>query len=533
MKPSPCLSPLHIRCKDGIYRSVPCGHCEACLVNKGRYLTTRLQEYLKNYSYQFMVTLTFNDEHLPLAIYDDANNVLYHQFDCDYNGVVYSRSCDDCSDGDFNWLRGQIDKFGGLPVLSHRLLIEFKKRFRYYYGKLLKKLHYDEKDIFIYACGEYGPTTFRPHYHLLFGTNCTFSTDLFRECINRAWSVQDRVGKRVVHTSLGFIDCQRVTVGSCESYCAQYLSCNTHLPFILKYGAFRPFSSGSSRVDGLLSRYQQDNLQKVFDFPAFEIRTVQRGKSVLRPVPVCYKNRYYPLIPKFSDFFPYELYSLYGVYKVFSESSTAFERFESSLDREIDYSKLLHYKQPFIGVDKYELPLTILQLGIIYACFIDSHGDFINDFFIRKRNFLRLWYVSRKVCINAAKLGISVSAYVDRIIKYYSDYELYRLRRFYLFQQELVDDTVHPLDSKYLFTLYTSTSENDCDVFYYAKLFGAYSSIRLEDIPLQRAYASLCRSILNDTTKTKKRNDFFVSRGLKRPKYFSILPKRINKFLNI
>lgn len=528
MKPSPCLSPLHIRCKDGIFRAVPCGHCAACLVNKGRKLTERLEEYLKGYTYQFFVTLTYSDENLSLARLDKENNTLYHCNDCDYDGVVYSYDLGNCSDGDIDWLNKQLDRFGGLPVLSHRDLINFKKRFRYYYNKAL--LENENKDLFIHAVGEYGPTTFRPHYHLIFGCKSPIDTGTFTKCINSAWSYADSDSQGELRRPLGFITCERISARGCESYCAKYINCTTHLPFILKKGKFRPFSSGSTRVNEFFIRYNQEDLSKVYSNPTFEITTSQRGKSVVKPVPSVYADRYFPLIPRFKQFSCYELCVLYRLALQYPNSSTCFSDFENKT-REHERG-ILEYRTPFIGVETFETPPSILEKGVQYACFTDCNGKEIHDSFIRKRNFMRLWYVSRRVCENAKKLDIDVSTYVDKICEYHSKYQLTKLNRFYLYQQQLVDDAVQPLDSSYLFTLYTSTNENDCDVDYYAKQFGADSSIDIMDIPDQSEYSFLMKGILNDTTKTKKRNDYLFSRGKSKKTYVSHLPNKILKFLN-
>ena len=91
MKPSPCLHPRFITCKDGVKRSVPCGKCAACMVNKGLFRTNRLNDYLQDYKFRWFVTLTFADEFLPLATYSKDDHALYHPTDCDEDGVIHSR----------------------------------------------------------------------------------------------------------------------------------------------------------------------------------------------------------------------------------------------------------------------------------------------------------------------------------------------------------------------------------------------------------------------------------------------------------
>ena len=136
MKPSPCLHPIHTYGLRGRLRLVPCGQCSACVINKGRARSSRLEEEVSEYPHRFFVTLTFKDEYLPLAFYDDATFSLVSQLDCDYNGVVYSRSLADLSKKDMEFVLDRVEKYGGVPVLSRRLVTLFKKRFRYYFKKL-------------------------------------------------------------------------------------------------------------------------------------------------------------------------------------------------------------------------------------------------------------------------------------------------------------------------------------------------------------------------------------------------------------
>lgn len=90
---------------------VPCGKCELCLKARAREWTTRLLHELSYYDSSMFVTLTYNDENLPI-------------------------------DGS----------------LSKRALRLFIKRFR-------KRI--SPRRIKYYGCGEYGEESFRPHYHLI------------------------------------------------------------------------------------------------------------------------------------------------------------------------------------------------------------------------------------------------------------------------------------------------------------------------------------------------------------------------------
>lgn len=91
-----------------------CGQCMPCLFNKRRVWTQRLLLEGREHEDNCFVTLTYDDEHLPAG--------------------------------------GNLDP----------------KATRYFLDRLRKYVGYGK--IRFYLCGEYGPRTFRPHYHIaLFG----------------------------------------------------------------------------------------------------------------------------------------------------------------------------------------------------------------------------------------------------------------------------------------------------------------------------------------------------------------------------
>ena len=306
MKPSPCLKPLHVLV-NGVERCVPCGKCAACLVNKGRARSQKLEEDISSYPFQFFVTLTYSDDFLPLAKWACADcNTIVHPHDKDYNGIPYHYDLGNLSEKDSQIFCELYNDFNGIPVLSHRDAILFKKRFRYYFKKLISK----DAKLFIYLCGEYGPTRLRPHLHLFYGTTSNCSTGLFEMCVRYAWSRSHQTSSGVVYQPFGRIDVQRVTSGHCHTYVAQYLNCFTSLPaFLVTNVPWRPFCSSSR--DGLrLHRIEQDDLQKVFYNPTLYVTKTIRGKRVLSPVPFEYINKYFPVMPRFGIFFKGSLITL-------------------------------------------------------------------------------------------------------------------------------------------------------------------------------------------------------------------------------
>lgn len=100
---------------------VPCGHCPACIVSNANEWRVRLQEELSNSSSAFFFTLTYDDESLPIK---------------------------DCS------------RITGYPVIAPCV---DKRDVQLFIKRLRKKFKTSKIRYFIVS--EYGPTTFRPHYH--------------------------------------------------------------------------------------------------------------------------------------------------------------------------------------------------------------------------------------------------------------------------------------------------------------------------------------------------------------------------------
>lgn len=94
--------------------SVPCGKCTGCRLERSRQWAVRCMHEASLHDQNCFVTLTYSDEHLPV----------------DYS--VHPRD---------------------LQLFLKRLRKQVYKQ----YAKTIK----------FYACGEYGETTLRPHYHLL------------------------------------------------------------------------------------------------------------------------------------------------------------------------------------------------------------------------------------------------------------------------------------------------------------------------------------------------------------------------------
>lgn len=175
---------------------LPCGQCIGCRLEYSRQWAVRCVLEAQQWEYNYFVTLTYNDSHVPF------NTFQYLDY---FTGEI----CDDIA---LTLLPDDLQKF------MKRLRISFKRKYDFPLD--------DEPGIRFYACGEYGGETSRPHYHLcLF--NCplpdlvsignNFRGDVYYESnfLESIWS--DKNGD-----SIGYVSVADLSFDTC-AYVARYM----------------------------------------------------------------------------------------------------------------------------------------------------------------------------------------------------------------------------------------------------------------------------------------------------------------------
>lgn len=508
MKPSSCLHPVRIYNKAlRSFINVPCGHCDACNVIKGYRRAEKINAAFNQFFYRYFVTLTYCDDCLPLAQYNDMTECLESD-DCDYNGELYhvkvnSKECRLSKD----FILDRVQKYGGVPVLSHRDCILFKKRLRKYLYEATGNYY----PIFISCTGEYGPLHFRPHMHLLIAFNERSLASVFRECVSKAWSVIDKYHSSGYHGLIGKIDVQNVIGKGCTNYCAAYVNCVTSLPKVLQTGDFRQFQTKSRTSDFELLRKGSTDIKRIVsELPITE--TFVDSQTFKESTTLCsdlYKNRFFPRCAEFSRLSHCDRVALYGVAQRFYGLS-AQEFAERMIDlRENGY---------------FYIPTNIEVLLNFY--FISA------DKFHSITKLKRLYYVSRRVLQNSFACGISLEQYVTQIERFYAKLELDKLRRFYRSVNDLMDDAFNPLPLSGVYSMYFNTDLPSSSLSYYQRQFGVVDDDSINDIAQQKEYAEKMHKICLDNTKTKKRNDDFEHRGISHRPYLITLSRSKQDFIN-
>ena len=260
--------------------AVDCGQCDYCIHKRAQKASMRVKTAGSAFKYSYFVTLTYDNEHVPLmkcdvlhSEYEDAlgisgdkvfgyerhsyipvsdyqpedSSFLRHIFFTQVQGTVpFDREIKEYVPVKDNWflsmdaIRSFIQKtqsvdnsvypvaeqygLGNLiPFLNYVDIQNYIKRLRKHLFSQLgsyETLHF-------YAVGEYGPVHFRPHYHILLFTNSEQVSKVLRQCHDKSWT-------------LGRSDFQ-ASRGGASSYVASYVNSLSAAPLLYRScRAFRP-----------------------------------------------------------------------------------------------------------------------------------------------------------------------------------------------------------------------------------------------------------------------------------------------------
>lgn len=198
---------------------VSCGHCPSCILRRSGIQTNLLTTYSSQFRYVYFVTLTYAPRFLPtLAVSvvetctddiadvsvvpdindldaGDPNTYLFgfrsvpRSSSVKLKGSTVKRTFKDpeirftypMKPKDLLSILGKVNHNipNRIPYVCNRDLDLFFKRLRSYYPD--EKLRY-------YAVSEYGPTSFRPHWHLLLFSNSERFSQTVLENVSKAWS---------------------------------------------------------------------------------------------------------------------------------------------------------------------------------------------------------------------------------------------------------------------------------------------------------------------------------------------------------
>lgn len=230
--------------------------------------------------YCFFVTLTYDKNNVPrmfpLFLKDTGNNRQYVElYDEDTGELV----------GTCYYPHAKVRQLMSrsddkkLHYARYSDLQKFIKRLR---SRIQRKNIYNNEKIKYYAVSEYGPRTFRPHFHVLFYfDNATLSQD-FGHLVDQAWTFGYN------YTTL--------SRGGVSSYVASYVNSIVATPEVFKGNATMPKSSHSAL---LALPIRESKFQEVYRHdPSGLIRPVERTKDGVRTTSAPWRSFKNYLFPK-------------------------------------------------------------------------------------------------------------------------------------------------------------------------------------------------------------------------------------------
>lgn len=256
---SECLRPVKVFNKytnDVIY--TPCGHCYSCLKNKSNRDTALAMNIASNFKYCYFVWLSYEDQYLPYmelksidAIDDTRSNYFFSSINRALRIQVSNGKDRIIEDPSFEFTHSMTSyEYRDIIVKSHGRYDFLHKRVVYpsfedcdnripYCNtsdcqKFLKRLRFHSKnkyneEIRFYAVSEYGPRTYRPHWHLLLFFNSDELTSVIQRLVSESWSY-------------GRTTCE-LSRGGSSSYVASYVNSSVCLPTLyLEHKEIRPRS---------------------------------------------------------------------------------------------------------------------------------------------------------------------------------------------------------------------------------------------------------------------------------------------------
>lgn len=237
------------------YVIVPCRTCPACRYAYAIDLQQRINDECKAHEWNFFVTLTYDNKHMPMYYaYPSEDGVYFRAFRGDK--PILDESGLELPELDFNvedsWYREPEHNLyqTGFGFCYKRDIQLFFKRLRIKIARNENK-NISRQKIRYFAASEYGPATFRPHYHIIINVDDEELARIMPRLIYSAWSM----------CSPERCDVQLVS-GAAPEYVAKYVTSSASLPAVLKTQLTRTFHLASKRP--ALGAFKVDEA-KIFD----------------------------------------------------------------------------------------------------------------------------------------------------------------------------------------------------------------------------------------------------------------------------
>lgn len=541
--------------------SVPCGHCNTCNLNRSSSWINRLEMERIGSKYCVFFTLTYSDEFLPRLVEGWSESafqtdILVHKkrnydnipsFNVVNKEIVHFKKKKFISDETNNF---ELPLFSTImseqatqnimrlnnetiPYLSVYDLQTFLKRFRAHSYRSAfgtdKGLAENQK-IRYFVCGEYGPTTLRPHYHGLFFFDSDEIANVLFHSLSQSWL-------------LGNIEYEFVKT-SASSYVAKYINSYGRLPRIYRSKSLRPFSLSSRRLPIGLRSVEDSTVKEIFysSSPLMSVSNPSTGEISIVPLWRSLEDRLFPKLPYYSSLSSISRLSILRELAYEFEGIVFLTENQRKIDGYLSCSRLGSFDE-FCTYLSHRISL-ILEYGLsndlyVYLCtlvpflnsVVFSDSALIYRYLYDSNSVKRLFYVIRRISILLHKYSISLEDYLLKHENYWFNKDIYMLQTQYLFEEEFVQNSsVHFLLNidtvKYDYfrkQTYSSLSSTDLLILYgfgftFSQIKEIYKDENSRKSFFRNFHVSRCMDYLDmsssnkkiylDSCKTRRKNEY-------------------------
>lgn len=397
------------------YVLTSCGHCATCRNTKAGLKKQLLSAERSLHEFCAFAFLSYSPKNVvSLICYIDDDSIYFvrnDNFDCVFTYDITENF--------------QINKSleyvlkrdaSGIPcyIAVKEHIQKFLKRLRYYC-----KTYYNEK-IRYHIISEYGPTTFRPHYHGLFFFSSKRLAKDFREILLKSWK-------------LGLSDFSFSKGERSLDYCSRYMFSTSNLPQVLKSEACRPFALSSKRTPLGFMSITRKEIYEAFNDGVVSVGRPNVKKGRIESVPLfrSVENWLFPKIQGFSRLSPVARTIIYGAVK----QNDVEEYLENVILGSFD--GLNKYKnEDAVILYKYLVTIT-KNFSVVVHSDLMSVGLLQRSDCYPLANFIR---ILKRVKSIIEYFGCSFDYYMSRMELYYSNKSLSTLRNYYALQVSYLED---------------------------------------------------------------------------------------------
>lgn len=317
---SSCRNPIITQDTNGNSICVPCGHCADCNNKRAVRYTGMAINASQEHRYTYMITLKYDEVNVPRMYLKEVDDMIY----CiditkrpmktkgkfkklkTYGQVIHSFPKDEHFDEFYKKADIYSKMVAKKPFKNLRWCCaedfqNFIKRLRFRFSQVL------DSSFSFFAVSEYGPQTFRPHFHVLLFFDDWRMFKYLREFIIKSW----KFGSLRTESP-------DTNEGVC-SYVASYLNSTSHLPHYLNSKLTRPRSFHSQFLGAKATAEIRDYVYNAdgFAFDKVDISTSFGTRPVIFTSDLV--RTLFPRCYNFSAQTPAGCVKLYSIYRELSQ----------------------------------------------------------------------------------------------------------------------------------------------------------------------------------------------------------------------